>query len=150
MAIGERSTRVEYTEQPVEPPVIAQEDRVTVARDVAGERRMGAARAVQAVTLIFGVVIALVAIRFVLLALGANPDAGFTSFVYGFTGPLVAPFEGIFGAADTSTGVIDPASLVAIVVYALVSWVVARLVWLALGDTRSEHRTTEHRVEDLR
>lgn len=140
-----RETTEEYRE--ADAPVVAERESRVVTTDPHGENRMGAARLVQAVTLVFGVIIALVAIRFVLLALGANPDAGFTSFIYSVTGPLVRPFEGIFGAPDTGNTVIDVASLVAIVVYALISWVVARVLWLALGDTRTGVRTTTREVD---
>ena len=46
----------------------------------------------QLVYLVFGLIEGLIAIRFVLKALGANPTAGFAEFIYGITGPLVAPF----------------------------------------------------------
>ena len=128
-------------------PAMVSEDTHTVATDPYDARRDGAYRVVQAVGLLFGVVIALIGIRFVLLLLGANPDAGFTSFIYGVTGPLVAPFEGMFGAPDTGTGVVDPASLVAIVVYALRGWLITKLVWLALGDTRRTVHTHSRSID---
>jgi uncharacterized protein YggT (Ycf19 family) len=128
-------------------PAVTTEDTRTVATDPYDTRRDGADRVAQAVGVLFGVVIALIGIRFVLLLLGANPDAGFTSFIYGVTGPLVAPFEGMFGAPDTGSGVVDPASLVAIVVYTLLGWLVTKLVWLALGDTRRAVQTHSRSVD---
>src|SRR6476660_5924159 len=80
---------------PVESAVVS-EHTDTVTTDPYAPRRTGVAKGLQLVYLVFGVIEALVAIRFVMLLLGANPNAGFTSFVYNVTGPLVAPFEGIF------------------------------------------------------
>jgi uncharacterized protein YggT (Ycf19 family) len=128
-------------------PSVVTEDVHAVATDPYDARRDGAGRVAQLVGLIFGMVIALIGIRFVLLLLGANPDAGFTSFIYSVTGPLVAPFEGMFGTPDTGTGVVDPASLVAIVVYALVAWVVTKLAWLALGESRTGVHTHSRSVD---
>ena len=72
---------------------------------------------------------------------------GFTDFVYDITGPLVAPFEGIFGAPDVETGVFDPASLVAIVVYSLIAWVIAKVLDISLGETRTGVRSRSRSVD---
>jgi hypothetical protein len=140
MAYQQTSERVETYERDVRPgpaATVEAEERHVVATDPYDGRRDSAWRVSQLVFLVFGVAIALIAIRFVLLLLGANPEAGFTDFVYGVTNPLVAPFEGIFGAPDLETGVFDPASLVAIVVYALLGWVVGKVVAIVLGETRT-------------
>ena len=143
----ERVTTREDDVQPVETTPVEAEEQYSVTTDPYEERRDSAWRAGQLVYLVFAVVEALIAIRFVMLLLGANPDAGFTSFVYGVTGPLVAPFEGIFGAPDVETGVFDPASLVALIVYPLVGWVIAKLIDILLGERRSAVRTRTHSVD---
>jgi uncharacterized protein YggT (Ycf19 family) len=71
---------------------------------------------------------ALIVVRFVLKAFGADALAPFTAFIYAVTDPLVAPFHGIFAAAATGRYIFEPASLVAIVVYLLLGWAVAALV----------------------
>jgi uncharacterized protein YggT (Ycf19 family) len=150
MAYQRTRERVERTDEdarPTQRTVVDAEETYTTASDPYEDRRNAAWRIGQLVYLIFGVVIALIAIRFVLLLLGANPNAGFTDFVYDVTGPLVAPFEGIFGAPDVETGVFDPASLVAIVVYSLIAWVVAKVIDISLGETRSGVRSSSRSVD---
>jgi uncharacterized protein YggT (Ycf19 family) len=147
MAIERREVRSVRERETHTDPAVVTEDRATVAADPYDGRRAAASKIVQAVSLLFGVVIALVAIRFVLLLLGANPDAGFTSFIYGITGPLVAPFEGMFGAAQTGNSVLDPASLVAIVVYSLLAFLVTKVIWLLLGDERLALRTHSSSID---
>lgn len=94
-------------------------------------------RTAQVVYVIFGIVIALIIIRVILKALAANPGAGFSSFVYGITSPLVAPFQGIFATPQSSTGsVFEFSSLIAIVVYALVAWAIVRLIEI-MGPRRT-------------
>jgi hypothetical protein len=149
MATQRTTERVETYAREVEPgpaPVVEAEESHVVATDPYDRRRDSAWRVGQLVFLVFGVAIALIAIRFVLLLLGANPEAGFADFVYSVTNPLVAPFEGIFGAPDLETGVFDPASLVAIVVYALLGWVVGKVIDITLGETRTgvSATTREH------
>jgi len=104
---------------------------------------------------IVGIMAALIAIRFALLLAGANENAGFAQLIYGLTGWMVAPFVGLFGANLTypgaaGTGVFEPASLVAIVVYVLVGWGITRLAMLLLGTNRTTgtvYSDTERRVE---
>jgi hypothetical protein len=106
---------------------------------------------VQAIWLVFGVVEGLIAIRFVLMLLGANPAAGFAQLVYGTTAPLVAPFVGLFGTPRTGASAFELHSIVAMVVYFMLAWVLVRLAWLLLGETRRAVATSaeavEHRVD---
>ena len=118
-----------------------------VATDPYDARRSTADRLVQAIYIIFGVIETLIALRFVLKLLGANPDAGFSSFIYGVTAPLVAPFAGMFETPAADGSVLEWHSLIAIVVYALVAWLLARLAWLALGDNRSGVATTTRSID---
>jgi hypothetical protein len=75
------------------------------------------------VGLIFGILIGLILLRFVLLLLGANADNGIVDAIYGLSEPLVAPFRGIFALETfrpTGASVVDIAALVAIVGWLLI------------------------------
>lgn len=79
-----------------------------------------------------GLIEILLAFRFVFKLLGANPSSGFVAFIYSLTHPFLAPFSGIFHVSTTTgaetTSVFDPAILIAIVVYALIGWGIAKLL----------------------
>jgi|SRR5215831_4699614 len=109
----------------------------SVAYDPFAHRRLIAHRLTQLIYWLFGLVEGLIAIRFVLKALGANPSAGFADFTYRVSGILVAPFVGLFGNLQSQGSVLELNSIVALVVYALIAWLLARLVWIAVGETRS-------------
>jgi len=91
---------------------------------------------------IFGILEVLLAFRFVLKLLGANSITGFVDFVYGLSAIFVAPFAGIFntslanGIGDTS--VFEPATLVALIVYALLAWGIVALIRVASGRQQQE------------
>lgn len=73
----------------------------------------------------------LLAVRFLLVVFAANPNNAFTNFIYDITQPLVAPFQGLFGIDTTieETGSqLEIETLVAIVVYYLVGWLIVRLI----------------------
>jgi len=85
---------------------------------------------------IVGFISAIIAIRFILLLLGANQSAGFTDFIYSLSNIFVAPFTGIFGQPTYGTSVFEISSLIAIGVYLLVGWGITKL--LTIGRPREE------------
>lgn len=85
-------------------------------------------RAVELIYLVFGVIDGLLLIRVVLKLLGANTAAGFTRWTYGVTDVFLAPFRNLLPAIGTEQSVLEMSVIVAILVYALIGWVLARLM----------------------
>lgn len=82
-----------------------------------------------------GILLALLAIRFLLALFGANPANGFADFIYTVSHPFVVPFFGLFNYTERlGVGRFEYETLVAIVIYAIVMEVLARLV--TLGSRR--------------
>lgn len=75
-----------------------------------------------------GVACTMLAIRFFMKLLGASYQSDFVRFLYGVTGPIVAPFHGIFQASGSGDYVLEPESLIAIAVYALIGWALVALI----------------------
>lgn len=71
--------------------------------------------------------------RFVLKATGANAASSFVGFVYNTTAPFVAPFAGIFGTPSSGNAVLEPATVVAIIVYAVIAFFLVWLLGIILG-----------------
>ena len=140
--MAERREHVSRTE-----PAVGAEQVESVVTDPYAHRRGTAYKVRQGIYLIFGIIEGLIAIRFVLRALGANSEAGFASFVYGITAPLLTPFVGLFGTPQNNGSVLELHAIVAIIVYALVAWGLAKLAWLLLGETRRGVRTHSSSVD---
>jgi hypothetical protein len=96
----------------------------------AARRAADVSRAKQIIYYIFGAIEALLAMRFILLALGANEASGFVRLIYGLSRLFVLPFQGIFGEPTLGASVLEWSSLVGIVVYALIAYGLARLIEL--------------------
>jgi uncharacterized protein YggT (Ycf19 family) len=79
-------------------------------------------RAVAVVGFIVGIVDIFIAARFLGKLLGASSHSAFVNFIYQVSSPMVAPFTGIFGNTGSNTNTFETASLVAIVVYAVIGW----------------------------
>ena len=84
--------------------------------------------AARIVYLVFGIIEALILIRVILKLLAANPDAGFSSLIYGLTAPFVAPFEGVFPSPSGGGSVLELSSILAIIVYILLAWAIVRVI----------------------
>ncbi len=93
---------------------------------------------------VFGVIEVLIAMRFVLVLLGANAQAGFVKFVYGVSDVFMAPFATIFGTQRVEGATFEWSALVAIAIYALVAWGIVAL--LRAVNPRQRSQTVE-RVE---
>jgi hypothetical protein len=85
-------------------------------------------RAAAIVGFLVGVVDILVAARFLGKLLGASAQSAFVSFINTVSGPLVAPFQGIFGNGGSKANSFETADLVAIVVYAVIGWGLVMLI----------------------
>ncbi|MGI5998915.1 MAG: YggT family protein [Lutispora sp.] len=81
---------------------------------------------------ILGLIEVLLLFRFLFKLLGANPNNGFVSFLYSMAGIFIAPFTGIFysfvsqGLAAKS--VLEPSTLIAMIVYAVIAWGIVGLI----------------------
>ncbi len=91
--------------------------------------------AVRIVWYIAGILLAILALRFLLALLGANPANAFANLVYSVSYPFVAPFFGLFNY-NLRYGVsrFESYTLVAMVVYSLIAWAIARLITINRDD----------------
>lgn len=92
---------------------------------------------------LLGIVEALLICRFILRLLGANPVNTFVTIIYAITDVFLWPFSGIFRSAVT-TGIetksfLEPATIIAMIVYALIAWGIAKLV-----EILKTHNTGNH------
>ena len=97
--------------------------------DTAASTQPASSVAAGVIWYIAGVIMTLLALRFILALLGANSGNGFANFIYSISYPFAAPFFGLF-SYETSYGIsrFELSTLVAILVYALVAWGLARPV----------------------
>ncbi len=123
----ERVTKVvDNTQAPVQPTA-----QTTEVREVSEARASGTTLAERIIWYVTGVLLVLLAFRFVLAFLGANPSNAFADFIYDASHPFVSPFFSLFGY-NLQYGVsrFEIFTLVAMAVYAIVAWGITKLVTL--------------------
>jgi hypothetical protein len=82
----------------------------------------------------------LLAFRLVLKLTGASIASGFVGLIYGLSGIFILPFEGIFRRGYTqgieTTSVLEPSTLVALIVYAVLAWGLVKLIRIFSGENK--------------
>lgn len=85
----------------------------------------------RAVYYLVGFIVTLLFIRIILLLLAANQGNGFVDFIYTVSGMFAMPFYGIFSYVPAyGASVFEVSSVVAILIYALAGWGIAKLITL--------------------
>jgi hypothetical protein len=87
-------------------------------------------RGTQVVWYLLGILEVLLLFRFLLKLFAANPNAGFTSFIYSLSYPFAAPFINVFRASRAFDSVFEWTTLLAIIVYWLVALGIIRLFFI--------------------
>ena len=106
-----------------------------------------ARRAIEVCYLVFGIIDALLLIRLVLKLLAANPLAGFSSFVYGLTDIFMAPFRNLLPVVRGGSGAqLEMSVVIAIIVYALIGWGLARLIAIMFARNVTFARRTSRDI----
>jgi len=114
-----------------------QVSQTTTSRSEPGlERRIVTFKATYVIWLVLGLLETLLAFRIGLKLIGANPANPFAMLVYNFSYIFVFPFLGLTAAPAAGGMVLELSSIIAMIVYALVFWLVERLVWVALYRPR--------------
>jgi hypothetical protein len=105
------------------------------------EKKKAIFRFNQIIWLILGFIEVMLAFRFVLRLLGANPLIGFTNLIYSVTMPLVAPFNGILGITVSGNFAIEWSTIIAAIVYFIVASGLIYLLGLIYPITPSDVET---------
>jgi len=132
-------------------------DRITEVKSVQQEpereQRIFTFKVTQLIWLFLGILEALIALRIGLKLIGANPESPIVALIYGLTYLFLFPFQGMVATPSAGSIVLELSSLFAMLIYALIAWVIERTVWLifyrprgpvasVVETTTSEHHST--------
>jgi uncharacterized protein YggT (Ycf19 family) len=89
------------------------------------------------VNIIMGIIEALIGLRIILKLFGANPNTPFVQWIYGWSEPLLRPFQNIFPSPVIGEQfVLEMSSLFALIVYGILSYLLIRLVLMIEAGRR--------------
>ncbi len=92
-------------------------------------------KAAQVIYYVAGVVETVLLFRFAFKLFAANSANTFVSFINDLTAPLIAPFQGIFATPREGVAVFESATVIAMIVYAVIAYIIARLFFVATEGT---------------
>ena len=120
----------------------------TTQKEPERERQIFTFKATQVVWLLLSIFEALLALRFVLKLIGANPASPFAAALYGFTGLFLFPFTSLLGAPALGGMVLEVSTLIAMLVYGLIAWAVERIIFVIFyrprGPVTETTTTNQH------
>ncbi len=125
-------THVVTTTKKVEPPVKTEHPQVVY------EKKKTIFRAYQLIWFLLGIIEILLAFRFVLKMIGANPLSGFASFIYSVSAPFAFPFLGIVGTTSSGSSVIEWSTVIAAFVFLVLAWGIEQLLKMITPVTPEE------------
>lgn len=124
------------------------ERQTQVVEDLNAERRLLVSRLAQLIWLMFGFLEALIGLRVVLKLIAANPNTPFADLIYSFTDLFLWPFRGLTVAPTLNGMELEIPAIIAIFVYALVGWLLVRLVWVLFYNPVSRTMRIVEREHD--
>ncbi len=112
------------------------------------EQRFATFKATQLIWLVLGLVEAAIALRVVLKLIGVNAANSFATLLYNVTNLFVAPFASLTGAPAAGGMVLEISSIIAMIVYLLIAWAVAKIVYVLFYRPRGAVSTRQTMVAE--
>jgi uncharacterized protein YggT (Ycf19 family) len=106
------------------------EHQTQVVEDHNTERRLVVFRVTELIWLLFGILVASIGLRVFLKLIAANSANQFAELLYAFTDLVLIPFRELTASPTMQGMVLETPAIFAMFVYALVGWIIVRLVWL--------------------
>jgi len=95
------------------------------------------ARIVNIVMFLFGALELLLVVRFFFQLVGVNAGNSFAVFIYSLSYPFVALFSTLVqNPVVGGTSVFEITTIIAMLVWGIVAWLISRLIWLVLSRPR--------------
>ncbi len=94
------------------------------------ERQIFTFKITQLIWWLLGILEGLLALRFILKLIAANPGSPIAAWIYTFTGLFLIPFRGLTATPAAYGMVLEVSTLIAMLIYGLIVWAVERLIWL--------------------
>jgi hypothetical protein len=112
-----------------------QEVRTTEHEQGRGQR-VATFKVTQVIWLLLGLLEAVLALRVVFKLVGVNAGNSFASLLYNVTNLFVAPFASLTGAPSAAGMVFEFSTIIAMIVYLLIAWALAKIVFVAFYRPR--------------
>ncbi len=122
----------------------------TTQQESGAGHRLFTFQATQLIWLCLGLLESLFALRILLKLMAANPANPFATLLYSVTGVFLVPFAGLTGSPAAAGMVLEVSTVIAMLVYALLGWLLEQLVWVLFYRPRAAAAVTQTTTTDRR
>ncbi len=112
------------------------------------EQRVATFKVTQLIWLLLGLLEAAIALRVLFKLIAVNAANPFAALLYGVTDLFVAPFASLIGAPAVGGMVLEISSIIAMIVYFLIAWVLERIVYVLFYRPRGPVSVRQTSVSD--
>jgi len=112
------------------------------------EQRVATFKVTQLIWLLLGLLEAAIALRVLFKLIAVNAANPFAALLYGVTNLFVAPFASLIGAPAAGGMVLEISSIIAMIVYFLIAWVLERIVYVLFYRPRGPVSVRQTSVSD--
>ncbi len=103
----------------------------------AANQNSSVARIINIVYFLFGALELVLLVRVILHLVGANAENAFANFIFQLSSPFTALFSTLVqNPTLSSTATLEVTTVIAMIAWAIVAWLVGRLMWLVLSRPR--------------
>lgn len=122
---------------------------IRTSRSEAGqEQRTATVKATLVIWLLLGLLEGAIGLRVLFKLIAVNPGNTFAAFLYNVTGFFVAPFATLVGSPAAQGVVLEVSSIIAMIVYLLGAWAIARIVWVLFYRERGPVTVRQTTIAD--
>lgn len=136
--MADQEIKVTHEEAKPEQPPMPAVGSTLKAEQIKTHRYKPLYRSSQIVWYIVGVIEVLLMFRFFLKLFGANPQAGFTVFIYTITELFAGPFFRVFGVTQAEGAVFEWSTLLAMITYLILAWLIVKALVMGKPITTEE------------
>jgi len=112
------------------------------------EQRVATFKVTQLIWLLLGLLEAAIALRVLFKLIAVNAANPFAALLYGVTNLFVAPFASLIGAPAAGGMVLEISSIIAMIVYFLIAWLLERIVYVLFYRPRGPVSVRQTSVSD--
>ena len=120
----------------------------TTQHESGQEQRVAAFKATQLIWLLLGLLEAAIGLRVVFKLIAVNAANPFAALLYSVTDLFVAPFASLIGAPAAGGMVLEISSIIGMIVYFLIAWILERIVYVLFYRPRGPVSVKQTTVAD--
>jgi len=114
----------------MEAKVTEEKEQKSVQELEEKKSRLKTYKSTQIIWFVFGLIEAILGLRFIFKLIAVNPENPFASLLYAVSDMLLTPFTNLASAPSAGGMVLEISTLLAMLIYAMFGWALERIIYV--------------------